>query len=85
MGSGRTTAPVPRTASPSRTAPTPAAAIARLNTEYVRALHAPEVRARLEGFGLEIVGNTPEEFTVQVREDLARWAKVVEAARIKLD
>ena len=35
--------------------------------------------------GAEAVGNTPEQFTAQMKADLAKWAKVVRAANIKLD
>jgi tripartite-type tricarboxylate transporter receptor subunit TctC len=58
-------------------AATPAAVIARLNTEYVRALHAGDVRARLEGFGLEIVGDTPEDMARRMREDARRLARII--------
>jgi tripartite-type tricarboxylate transporter receptor subunit TctC len=64
---------------------TPRPVVDRLYREIATALKDPDLRSRFETLGVEPVGNTPEEFTVQVREDLARWAKVVEAARIKLD
>jgi hypothetical protein len=31
------------------------------------------------------VGNTPEQFGVQVRDDLARWATVVKSANLKIE
>jgi tripartite-type tricarboxylate transporter receptor subunit TctC len=62
---------------------TPAGVIARLNREYVRALHTPEVRARLEGFGLAIVGNTPEEFARRMREDAQRLSRVIRESGAK--
>jgi tripartite-type tricarboxylate transporter receptor subunit TctC len=62
---------------------TPGPVIARLNAEYVRALHAPEVRARLEGFGLEIVGNSPEEFARRMRQDAQRLSRVIRESGAK--
>jgi tripartite-type tricarboxylate transporter receptor subunit TctC len=62
---------------------TPAAVIARLNAEYVRALHAPEVRTRLEGFGLDIVGDTPEDMARRMREDGRRLARVIRESGAK--
>ncbi len=56
---------------------TPAAVIAALNREYVRALHLPEVRERLEGYGFEVVGNTPEEFASRMRSESQRLARVI--------
>jgi tripartite-type tricarboxylate transporter receptor subunit TctC len=56
---------------------TPPAVVAVLNREYVRALHLPEVRGRLEGYGFEVVGNTPEEFASRMRSDSQRLARVI--------
>jgi len=57
---------------------TPSPVIAKLNSEYLRALHSPEVRERLESFGFEIVGNTPEEFSSRMRSESQRLARVIE-------
>lgn len=62
---------------------TPAPIIARLNTEYVRALRAPDVRARLEGFGLDIVGDTPEDMARRMRGDAQRLARVIRESGAK--
>ena len=56
---------------------TPAAVVAVLNRGYVRALHLPEVRERLEGYGFEVVGNTPEEFASRMRSESQRLARVI--------
>ena len=58
-------------------AETPAAVVAVLNRGYVRALHLPEVRERLEGYGFEVVGNTPEEFASRMRSESQRLARVI--------
>jgi len=62
---------------------TPAAVIAVLNREYVRALHVPEVRERLEGYGFEVVGNTPEEFASRMRSESQRLARVIRESGAK--
>ncbi len=64
---------------------TPAAVIARLNSEYVRVLRAPEVRDRLEGFGFEVVGNTPPEFAERMRRESQRLARVIAESGAKPD
>ena len=51
--------------------------VAVLNRGYVRALHLPEVRERLEGYGFEVVGNTPEEFASRMRSESQRLARVI--------
>ena len=54
-----------------------------LHREVVRALKLPEVKARLEGLGLDAVANSQEEFATQIKEELAKWGKVIRAANIK--
>ena len=41
-----------------------------------------ERRERLAMLGFEPVGNTPEEYTVWLRSEMAKWAKVVQEAHI---
>jgi len=62
---------------------TPRAIIDRLNSETVRALNAPEVRERLQGLGADPVGNTPDQYTAFMRNEIAKWDKVIKAAGIK--
>src|SRR6267143_872822 len=62
---------------------TPAPVIAKLNSEYLRALHAPEVRERLESCGCEVVGNTPEEFATRMRSESERFARGIRESGAK--
>jgi len=64
---------------------TPPAIVARLNREFLKILHTPEMRDRLRGEGAEPVGNSPAEITAFLKTDIARWAKVIKAAGAKLD
>ena len=65
-------------------AATPRDIIVKLSTEIVRILALPEIRERLLGLGAEPVGNSPEQFAAFLREDIARWAKVVRDAKLPL-
>lgn len=56
---------------------TPKAIIAKLNGELVRLVKQPDVHDRMVTLGLNPVGDTPEQFAAFVREDIARWAKVI--------
>jgi tripartite-type tricarboxylate transporter receptor subunit TctC len=62
---------------------TPRPIAAKLNAEFVKAIHAPDVRQQLTAMGLEPVGNTSAQFAATVRSEIARWAKVVRQAGIK--
>jgi tripartite-type tricarboxylate transporter receptor subunit TctC len=64
-------------------AKTPAAVIARLNAEAVKAIHSPDMQAILAVEASEPVGNTPAEFAAIMKTEVARWMKVVKAAGIK--
>ena len=66
-------------------AATPREIIERANRILVKALQASDVRERLASQGAEPVGNTPEQVTAQMKTDLAKWAKVIKAADIKIE
>lgn len=63
----------------------PPAVIARLNTDMVKALHAPEVRARLAQADIEIVGSRPEACDAFLREQIATWGAIVKASGARVD
>lgn len=67
------------------TAGTPAAIVALLNREIVKALHAPEIRQSLEDGGAVPVGNTPAEFAVVMAEDFEKYAKLVKISGARAD
>jgi tripartite-type tricarboxylate transporter receptor subunit TctC len=66
-------------------AKTPRPIVERLQKDIATALRGPQVRERYAALGIEPVGNTPAEFTEQIRADLARWEKVVRAANLRVD
>jgi tripartite-type tricarboxylate transporter receptor subunit TctC len=66
-------------------AATPRPIVNRLNREIVRALASPEVRERYLQQSLDPESGSPEEFAKIIRDDYARWTKVIRAAGIKLE
>ncbi|MBI1990191.1 MAG: tripartite tricarboxylate transporter substrate binding protein [Betaproteobacteria bacterium] len=66
-------------------AATPKPAIARLHSEAVKALRAPDVVEKLTGQGAEPVASTPEEFTAFIRSETSKWANLVKAANMRTD
>jgi tripartite-type tricarboxylate transporter receptor subunit TctC len=66
-------------------AKTPPAIVARLQKELATVLQSAFVKERYATLGIEPAGNTPAEFGAQVREDLARWERVVRAANVKVE
>jgi tripartite-type tricarboxylate transporter receptor subunit TctC len=66
-------------------AKTPRPVLERLQKEIAAVLAEPATRERYATLGIEPVGNTPEQYTEQIRADLARWEKVVRQAKIRID
>ena len=64
---------------------TPAPIVRRLNAELVAILKDPEILARFRQLSTEPVGNSPEDFDAFVKAELEKYARVIQAARIKLD
>ncbi len=76
---------VPVWAGVATTAGTPAAVIDRLYRELHAVLQLPDVRERLAQLGSDIVGSTPAQFGALLKDDLARWAKVIKTAHVRID
>ncbi len=64
---------------------TPKVIVAKLHAEIVRILSLPEVRQRLISAGAEPVGNTPEAFTAQIREDGEKYGRLAAEIGLRLD
>jgi len=64
---------------------TPRAVIDRLNAEIVKALRDSQIRDLLVPQGIEILASTPDEFEVLMRVHMAKWAKIIRNANIKVD
>ena len=64
---------------------TPPAIVNRLNAVIMKSLTSPELRERLSSQGAAPVGGTPEQFGRHIRAEIAKWAKVIKAANVKLD
>jgi tripartite-type tricarboxylate transporter receptor subunit TctC len=62
---------------------TPPAIIARLNTEIGKALADPAIRGNLEKSAQEPIGGTAEAFARLVRDDFAKFAKLVKELNVK--
>jgi tripartite-type tricarboxylate transporter receptor subunit TctC len=64
---------------------TPRPIVARLNTEMNAILKEPEMRQKMQGFGFDLVGGTPEEFGALISGETAQWAPVIKKVGLKVD
>jgi tripartite-type tricarboxylate transporter receptor subunit TctC len=62
---------------------TPKDIVTRLNTEVVKTLAMPDVKARLLDAGIIATSSSPEAFAAYTREETQKWGKVVKDANIK--
>ena len=62
---------------------TPQPIIAKLNADIQKILAMPDVKQKLASEGAIPVGNTPDQFTDQVRKELAHWTKIAADAKIR--
>lgn len=63
---------------------TPRDVIEKLNKSIVAALHDPTVSARLEGLGLTVIADKPDEFGATIAEELARMKDIVKRTNVKI-
>jgi tripartite-type tricarboxylate transporter receptor subunit TctC len=63
----------------------PKEVVDKVNAAARKALEDPAVRKRIEDTGSVVLGNTPEQFAQQLREEFAVYKKVVETAKLKLE
>ena len=64
---------------------TTATIVRKLHLETVKVLALPEVRAKLADLGMEVIGNSPEEFAAVIKSEIPKWAKLLKDSGIKVD
>lgn len=66
-------------------AATPRAVIERLNGEVVRIMGLAEVKSRFTQLGVDPATSTADSFAALIRDEFARWSKVIRTANIKVN
>lgn len=62
----------------------PMAIVRKLNAAIAEAVKSPEVAKRLAAEGSTPVGSTPEQFSVHIKSEIAKWRKLVKEAKLEL-
>jgi tripartite-type tricarboxylate transporter receptor subunit TctC len=57
----------------------------KLNAEVVRIVNLPDIREKLDGMGVDPLGNSSEQVAEWIRREIARFGPVAKAAGIKAD
>ena len=63
----------------------PKEVVNKLHAEVVKAIAVPYVKERLIGLGAELVGSSPDEFSIYIRNEISRWAEVIKSAGIAVE
>ncbi len=64
---------------------TPKEIIERINRDTNAALSQPDVMGRLAALGFDPIVSTPAEFGARIKSEIAKWDKVVRAAKIRIE
>jgi tripartite-type tricarboxylate transporter receptor subunit TctC len=64
---------------------TPKPIIARLNAEMNAILKAPDMKQKMQGFGFDLIGGTPEQFGTLIAGEATKWAPVIKKVGLKVD
>ena len=63
----------------------PAPIVAKVSADIARVLNVPEIKAKLGPQGIDVVTSSPQALAQLIREDYARWGKIIQAAGIKAE
>ena len=64
---------------------TPRGIVQRLYSDTANILAQPDIRERVTTLGFDIVASTPEQFTAQIKAEVAKWTRVVKDAGVKVE
>ncbi len=64
---------------------TPPEIIAKLNAEGQKAVASPEFIRKMNEYGYDVVGGSPEKMAAMIQDELKRWGPLVKASGAKVD
>jgi tripartite-type tricarboxylate transporter receptor subunit TctC len=61
---------------------TPGAIVKRLHDEAKRIMALPDIRQRVTDMGADVIANSPQQFSAQIKREVTRWGKVIKDAKV---
>jgi tripartite-type tricarboxylate transporter receptor subunit TctC len=64
---------------------TPKEIVDQLQRDIAKIVAQPDTKAKLDALGFRPVANTPAQFATQIKAEMEKWGKVVQAAKLKIE
>jgi len=64
---------------------TPRSVIDKVHGDTVKVLASSDIRKRFDDIGMAPVGNRPEEFGKAIKEESARWARIIRERKLEVN
>ena len=64
---------------------TPKEIVDQLQRDIAKIVAQPDIKAKLDALGFRPVANTPAQFATQIKAEMEKWGKVVQAAKLKIE
>ena len=59
--------------------------VKKIHADALQVINTSDMRSRIDSLGATPIGNTPEQFRAQIRDDLAKWARIIKLSGAKAD
>ncbi len=59
--------------------------VKKIHADAVQVVNTADMRSRIAGLGATLIANTPEQFRAQIRDDLAKWARIIKQSGAKAE
>ncbi len=59
--------------------------VKKIHADALQVLNTSDMKSRIAGLGATPIANTPEQFRVQIRDDLAKWARIIKQSGAKAE
>ena len=59
--------------------------VKKIHADALQVLNTSDMKSRIDGLGATPIGNTPEQFRAQIRDDLAKWARIIKQSGAKAE
>jgi tripartite-type tricarboxylate transporter receptor subunit TctC len=59
--------------------------VKKIHNDALQVINSSDMKSRIAGLGATPIGNTPEQFRAQIRDDLAKWARIIKISGAKPD